>query len=54
MTILVLLILNGFSSFLQTRRTTTKARISLNLSKIPLLTSELFALESLKNQLIML
>ena len=50
MTTLVLSILNGFSSFVQTRRTTIKARMSLNFGKIPSLTSELPALEHLKNQ----
>ena len=49
-TTLVLSILNGSSSCLQTRRTTIKARMSLNLGKIPSLTSELPALERLKNQ----
>ena len=47
---MLLSILNGFSSFLQTRRTTIKARKSLNFGKIPLLTLELSALEHLKNQ----
>ena len=50
MTTLVLSILNGSSSFLQTRSTTTKARMILNFGKIPSLTSELSALERLKNQ----
>ena len=45
MTTLVLLILNGSSSFLHTIRTTVKAWMSLNFGKIPLLTSELAALE---------
>ena len=49
MTTVVLSILNG-SLFLQTRRTTIKARMSLNFGKIPSLTSELSALERLKNQ----
>ena len=40
MTTLVLLILNGSSSFLHTIRTTIKAWMSLNFGKIPLLTSE--------------
>ena len=48
-TTLVLSILNG-SSFLQTRKTAIKARMSLNLGKVPSLTSELSALERLKNQ----
>ena len=46
---LVLSILNGSSSFLQTIRTTIKAWMSLNFGKIPLLTSELAALEHQKN-----
>ena len=50
LTTLGLSILNGSSSFLQTRRTAIKAWMSLNLGKIPLLTSELSALERLKNQ----
>ena len=50
MTTLVLSILNGSSSFLQTRRTTIKAWMSLNFGNIPLLTSELSVLEGLKNQ----
>ena len=49
MTTLVLSILNGSSSFLHTIRTTIKAWMSLNFSKIPLLTSELAALERQKN-----
>ena len=48
MTTLVLLILNGSSSFLHTIRTTIKASMSLNFDKIPLLTSELAALECQK------
>ena len=48
MTSLVLSILNGSSSFLHTIRTTDKAWMSLNLGKIPLLTSELAALERQK------
>ena len=54
MTSLVLLILNGSSSFLHTIRTTIKAWICLNFGKIPLLTSELAALERQKNQQIVL
>ena len=50
MTTLVLPILNGSSSFLHTIRTTIKARMSLNFGNIPLLTSELAALERQKNQ----
>ena len=49
-TTLVLSILNGSSSFLHTIRTTIKAWMSLNVGKIPSLTSELAALERLKNQ----
>ena len=48
MTTLVLSILNGSSSFLHTIRTTIKAWMSLNYDKIPLLTSELVALEHQK------
>ena len=48
MSTLVLSILNGSSSFLHTTRTTIKAWISLNFRKIPLLTSELAALEHQK------
>ena len=49
MTTLVLSIFNGSSSFLHTIRTTIKAGMSLNFSKIPLLTSKLAALERQKN-----
>ena len=49
MTTLVLSILNGSSSFLHTIRTTIKAYMSLNIGKIPSLTSELAALERQKN-----
>ena len=45
MTTLVLSIFNGSSSFLHTIWTTIKASMSLNFSKIPLLTLELAALE---------
>ena len=48
-TYLVLSILDGSSSFLHTIRTTIKAWMSLNFGKIPLLTSELAALEHQKN-----
>ena len=48
-TTLVLSILNGSSPFLHTIRTTIKAWMSLNFRKIPLLTSELAALERQKN-----
>ena len=50
MTTLVLSILDGSSSFLHTIRTTIKAWMNLNFSKIPSLTSELAALERQKNQ----
>ena len=50
MTTLMLSILNGSSSFLQVTRLTIKARMSLNFGKIPSLTLELAALESLGNQ----
>ena len=50
MATLVLSILNGSSLFLQTKRTTIKSLMSLNFGKIPSLTSELSALEHLKNQ----
>ena len=46
--------LNGPSSFLQVTRQTIKARMSLNFNKIPLLTSELAALDRLKSKCIML
>ena len=49
MTTLVPSFLNGSSSFLQITRPTIKARMSLNFGKIPSLTSELSALERLKN-----
>ena len=49
MTTLVLLILNGSSSFLHTIRTVIKAWMTLNFSKIPFLASELAALERQKN-----
>ena len=49
MVTLVLSILNGSSSFLRTIRPTIKAWMSLNFDKIPLLTSELAALERQKN-----
>ena len=49
MTTLVLSILNGSSSFMHTIRTTIKAWMSLNFSKIPSLTSELAALERQTN-----
>ena len=49
MTTLVLFILNGSSSFLHTIRTTIKAWVSLKFGKIPLLTTELAALERQKS-----
>ena len=49
MTTLVLSILNGSFSFLHTIRTTIKAWMSLNFSKISSLTLELAALEHQKN-----
>ena len=42
--------INGSSSFLQVTSSTIKARMSLNFGKIPSLTSELAAIERLKNQ----
>ena len=54
MTTLVQSFLDGSSSFLQITRPTIKAWMSLNFVKIPSLTSELAALEHLKNQWIML
>ena len=53
MTSLVLLILNGSSSYLQRKRTTLKAWMSLNFVEIPSHIMELAALEHLK-KLIML
>ena len=44
----------GSSSFLQVTRTTVKAWMSLNLGRIPPLTSELAALERLKKRHIIL
>ena len=49
MTTLVLLILNGSSSFLHTIRTDIKAWMSLKFVKIPSPTLELAPLEHLKN-----
>ena len=49
MTTLIPSFMDGSSSFLQITRPTIKARISLNLGKIPSLTSELAALERQKN-----
>ena len=50
---LVLSFLNGSSSFLQVTRTTIKAWMSLNFFQIPSPTTELAALERLKNECIM-
>ena len=50
MTTLVQSFLDGSSSFLQVTSPTIKAGMSLNFGKIPSLTSELAALERLKNQ----
>ena len=49
MTTLVPSFLDGSSTFLQITRPNIKARMSLNLGKIPSLTSELAALERQKN-----
>ena len=49
MTTLVLSILNRSYSFLQIRRTTIKAQMSLNSVKIPSPIKELAALEYLRN-----
>ena len=49
MTTIVLSILNGSSSFLQTIRTTIKAWMNLNFIKIPSPILELASLEYLKN-----
>ena len=54
MTSLVLLILNGSTSYLQIRRTIIEAWMSLNFIKIPSPIMELAAFEHLKNLLIML
>ena len=50
MTTLVQSYLDASSSFLQVTSPTIKARMNLNSGKIPILTSELAALERLKNQ----
>ena len=50
MTTLVPTFSNGSSSFLQVTRSIIKAWMGLNLCKIQSLTSELTALECLKNQ----
>ena len=49
MTTLVPFFVDGSSSFLQITRPIIKARMSLNLGKIPSLTSELAVLERQKN-----
>ena len=49
MTTLVPSLMDGSSSFLQITRPTIKAWMSLNLGKIPSLTSELAVLEHQKN-----
>ena len=54
MTTLVASFLDGSSSFLQVLRTIIKTWTFLNFSKIPPQTTELAALERLKNPLIML
>ena len=51
---LVLSFLNESSSLLQVTRTTIKACMSSNFCQIPLPTTELAALERLKNECIML
>ena len=50
MTTLVPSFLDGSSSFLQVTRPTIKAQMSMNFGKIQSLTSELAALEHMKNQ----
>ena len=50
MTTLVPSFSNGPSSFLQVTRSAMKACMGLNFDKIPSLTSELAALERVKNQ----
>ena len=54
MTTLVPSFSNGSSSFIQITRSAIKAWMGLNFGKIPSLTSELAAVERVKNQLIML
>ena len=54
MTTLVHSFLNGSTSFFQIARPTIKAWMSLNFGKITPLTSELAALERLKNQWLMM
>ena len=50
MTTLLPSVLDGSSSFLQVARSTINALVSFNFGKIPSLSSELAALERLKNQ----
>ena len=50
MSTLVLSFLNGSTSFLQVTSTTIKACMSLNFCQIPSPTTELAALEHLKNE----
>ena len=50
MTTLVPSFSNGSSSFLQITRSTIEAWVGMNIGKIPSLTSELTAIERLKNQ----
>ena len=50
MTTLIPSFSNGYSSFLQVTRSAMKAWMGLNFSKIPSLTTELAALERVKNQ----
>ena len=50
MTTLVTSFFDGSSSVLQVTRQTIKAWMSMNFVEIPLLTTELAALERLKNQ----
>ena len=50
MTTLVPTFSKGSSSFLQVSRSAMKAWMGLNFSKIPSLTSEIVALEHVKNQ----
>ena len=50
MTTLVLTFSNGSSSFSQITRSAMKASMGLDFGKIPSLTSELAALERVKNQ----
>ena len=54
MSTLVSSYLDGSSSFLQVTRTTINAWMSLNFCEIPSPTTELAALERLKNQYIIL